>query len=493
MNSTCRICNKKGHWKAECPFRQSSTTASASGMSHSSASGTLPTTTVIADQGDDMLPLEFVQLPELTMPKSDESQPSFLSKNDHLRPTAMTAMDRIQRNARPRSEVSLEAPRQASASPNLSESQVCFATHASYGILDLGASKTVIGSECLPELIRSLDADTQKQLTRCPCHVTFRFGNEATLSSKQALVIPLGKLLLKVAIVPGGTPFLLSNTLMRVMEASIDCAKHTLSSKMFNTPVKLQLTPKGLFLIDINSLIQAAKDNKSASRTTGAQTFAETFVSDEVSEKGQPKPITITAKSDHTCSENMSLSQCLRNLQIPTNTTELASLEHLTLEDLNQEVVTFGQKYMGCHFQDTWQDQEWVQFMVSRYQRSTKEGHRRYLRYVELKVETMEQQQSAIPPRSNPPTTVRGQAKAKAKASPVAPHHTSLPDGEADWDIEPETYASLTMTGPNIYTQEDMRAIQDRMLHMENALSRVIRHIEDQALMQQMIHAEEEQ
>ena len=189
----------------------------------------------------------------------------------------------------------------------------------------------------------------------------------------------------------------------------------------------------------------------------------------------------------------MSLSQRLRNLQIPANTTELASLEHLTLEDLNQEVVTFGQKYMGWHFQDTWQDQEWVQFMVSRYQRSTKEGHRRYLRYVELKVETMEQQQSAIPPRSNPPTTVRGQAKAKAKASPVAPHHTSLPDGEADWDIEPETYASLTMTGPNIYTQEDMRAIQDRMLHMENALSRVIRHIEDQALMQQMIHAEEEQ
>ena len=358
MNSTCRICNKKGHWKAECPFRQSSTAASASGMSHSSASGTLPTTTVIADQGDDMLPLEFVQLPEFTMPKSDESQPSFLSchrmsgvsspcyvgvihgesngdnmvrqgkhptayerikarfsckmqdtreftslprKNDHLRPTAMTAMDRIQRNASPRSEASLEAPRQASASPIWSESQVCFATHASYGILDLGASKTVIGSDCLPELIRSLDADTQKQLTRCPCHVTFRFGNEATLSSNQALVIPLGKLLLKVAIVPGGTPFLLSNTLMRVMEASIDCAKHTLSSKMFNKPVKLQLTPKGLFLIDINCLIQAAKDNQSSSRTPGAQTFAETFVSDEVSEKGHPKPTTITAMSDHTC------------------------------------------------------------------------------------------------------------------------------------------------------------------------------------------------
>jgi hypothetical protein len=87
------------------------------------------------------------------------------------------------------------------------ESQVCFATHTSFGILDLGASKTVIGSECLPDLIRNLDASIRKQLTHCPCHVTFRFGNEATLSSRQALVIPIGNLKLKVAIVPGEPHF----------------------------------------------------------------------------------------------------------------------------------------------------------------------------------------------------------------------------------------------------------------------------------------------
>ena len=172
----------------------------------------------------------------------------------------------------------------------------------------------------------------------------------------------------------------------------------------------------------------------------------------------------------------------------------MPSLSHLTLEDLSAEIVTFGQKYLGCHFRDTWEDQEWVQFMVSRYSKSTKESHRRYLRYVELKVEALEQSQETVPPKSNPQGVLRSQAKAKAMTRHFGtPINTSLPDGEADWDIEPETYASLTMTGPNIYTQEDMRAIQDRMLHMENALSRVIRHIEDQALMQQMIHAEEEQ
>ena len=84
------------------------------------------------------------------------------------------------------------------------------------------------------------------------------FGNEATLSSRQALVIPIGKLRLKVAIVPGGTPFLLSNTLMRAMEAKIDCSSQTLSSKMLCKPVSLQLTSKGLFLIDVNTLALGA-------------------------------------------------------------------------------------------------------------------------------------------------------------------------------------------------------------------------------------------
>ena len=63
----------------------------------------------------------------------------------------------------------------------------------------------------------------------------------------------------------------------------------------------------------------------------------------------------------------MSLPQRLRQLQIPSNVTQ-ESLAHLTLTDLNQEVVTFGQKYQGSTYEETWQDQEWIQFMASRYQ-----------------------------------------------------------------------------------------------------------------------------
>ena len=112
----------------------------------------------------------------------------------------------------------------------------CFATHGTYGVLDLGASKTVVGADSVSALIDGLDPSLRERLTRCPCDITFKFGNQGTLRSSQALVVPLGQLLLKVAIVPGNTPFLMSNTLMRVLQAEIDCAKHQFKSPMLDVP-----------------------------------------------------------------------------------------------------------------------------------------------------------------------------------------------------------------------------------------------------------------
>jgi hypothetical protein len=77
--------------------------------------------------------------------------------------------------------------------------------------------------------------------------VTFRFGNRGTLKSEQALVVPLPNLLLKVEIVPGGAPFLISNTQLRAFQAVIDVEKHGMWSKKLRREYPLQLTPKGLF------------------------------------------------------------------------------------------------------------------------------------------------------------------------------------------------------------------------------------------------------
>ena len=141
-----------------------------------------------------------------------------------------------------------------SQTPTIPLSETCFATHSSFGVLDLGATKTVIGSSLVKDLMNNLQPHVREKLSRCPCKIAFRFGNHGILESEQALVVPIFGYKLKIAIVPGSTPFLLSNTLLRTLGAVIDTQAQSLFLKKCGKTIPLQLTPKGLFLIDLNDL-----------------------------------------------------------------------------------------------------------------------------------------------------------------------------------------------------------------------------------------------
>lgn len=186
----------------------------------------------------------------------------------------------------------------------------------------------------------------------------------------------------------------------------------------------------------------------------------------------------------------MSLSQRLRQLQVQS-VVEPVAVDHLTLEELSSEVVTFGQKFNGRTFEDTWQDQEWIQFMINRYQKSQKESHRRFMKYVELKVEALEQNQGVIPRGSQVGGLNRPQAKAKATAKSHAAPSLISSLGESDWDIPSEMYEPAIMDHRALPASEDWMAMQARMLNMENALTRVIQHLEQQTNPEQ-INAEDQ-
>ena len=218
-------------------------------------------------------------------------------------------------------------------SPEMDSAEALFSTHDTWGIIDTGATKTVIGSEHVPSFLQGLLPEIRKQVRRCRCDVVFRFGNQGTLKSEHAIMVPVGGLGLKIAVVPGATPFLLSNTLLRALGAVVDTASNALVMPKHGTQVQLALSPKGLYLLDLNKLIQAGCQEKDASRV------AETFAQDSFAEEskileslgreenvqkavtGSKVQVSSSAETQHhmSCQETILKSSNMPNNPLPCN------------------------------------------------------------------------------------------------------------------------------------------------------------------------------
>lgn len=109
------------------------------------------------------------------------------------------------------------------------------------------------------------------------------------------MMVPVFGLGLKIAVVPGATPFLLSNTLMRALGACIDTAQNMLLIPKHQVRIPLKVSSKGLYLIDMNTLIQAGSH---VHRATG---FAETFAQDSASEQENSQRTSRESGSSNNC------------------------------------------------------------------------------------------------------------------------------------------------------------------------------------------------
>ena len=318
LRSQCRRCFQFGHWKDECPLKSQDggSTANASSSSGPSSSFTGIATMDVPDA----LPLEFLNLQEFgeaSLDAIDEApvvepvcRESFVCEGVVTLNNQGNFGDNVQRCYNVSEALHCLRHRRLNVNPNVktetrevSHPESCaeakafnvsgdLSSRASFGILDTGATKTVIGSHLIKGLLDSLCPEVRKKIGRCACNITFRFGNLSTLESQHALVIPLGRLKLKIAVVPGKTPFLLSNTLARALKAQIDTDQLMMKSPFLKQGINLHLTPKGLFLIDINQLALQAECRNMA---TIHETFCrqdhslEVQKNNAVDSSGQPK------------------------------------------------------------------------------------------------------------------------------------------------------------------------------------------------------------
>ena len=292
-NSYCRICFQKGHWKDECPKKTGN---------GSTSSTSAPTSFAVAQE----IPPELQHLPVLTavteetrLGGSVKPQRSFrLNRFDnrgfplnfhsvsngesssrvgsdkwfskkgsmnanrdprfaHFASRFAWGLRTSLRKTHPTSGVS-ENPKEVQ--PHLSDRnssvvECHFASVGTVGVVDLGASQTVIGSNQVPDLLSKLDPKIRKQVHRTSCNLVFRFGNHQTLTSHHALMLPLHSEWFRIAVVPGQTPFLLSSQFLKqTLKAVIDTDEGTLWSKTLNKHIPLIASSKNLFLLDLNHL-----------------------------------------------------------------------------------------------------------------------------------------------------------------------------------------------------------------------------------------------
>ena len=282
--SYCKKCLQRGHWKAECPNPPAN---------KGSATSTVPTSFVVAmdpliatipEAENDTLMQASWQKKHAEVCLFSEEANRLVAWKDRLKQKLNQLSGRNRVLPSPRTPESCQKS-------NLSEPciDICFASSDIVGVVDLGASKSVIGEEQLCELVPQLPENIRSKLRRVPCHLVFRFGNHQTLTSRVAIRFPLLNSWFQVAVVQGKTPFLLSSSFLKnTLKAVIDTDAETVWSKSLQQELKVTLTEKNLFLMDINQLWEARMPKLEQGGLQVQETLNVETTENEPKEKMQP-------------------------------------------------------------------------------------------------------------------------------------------------------------------------------------------------------------
>ena len=318
--SHCRRCGQKGHWKAECPSNPANSGASSNATSsrpHATNAAVMEAHfTMPGEDWEDVLEgdpeqesqpvvwshqvgcpgeskihesciLMFVQNDRFNgnpfgkkfcqqvlhrLHRSHESRAANLNKGDDL--INMNIVQRTplsQKEDRRSSGTKMDSPqeapevtRQTSSIHQVSQDvnkiqEAMFVSQGCQGIVDLGASQTVMGEYQLGEFLRDLPKDVRAKVREQKVSMTFRFGNNSTVACDRAILVPVQRYWIRIAIVKSKTPFLLSNSMFRKLGAIIDTKRHVVHFEEVPCTVTLSITERKLFTLSVAELIEVAQ------------------------------------------------------------------------------------------------------------------------------------------------------------------------------------------------------------------------------------------
>ena len=349
--SHCRVCGQKGHWKWECPKKSNtSTTASTADVNVALKveSGNfeeeivdLPPVNEAVISLHDLLhgrqdctsgfqsakpPFEFLGNQKVISHVNEE----FMFMKDSgrnfgtIRKVAQS-LDISLLNQR----LSKVVERVSSRTKGVGSETVLSAEVGCPGIIDTGASKSVIGQRRVKRLIESLPKAVQERVQWGKSETVFRFGNNGVLSSVGALYLPIGDRWMRLEVVNGGeTPFLLSNAFLKSIAADVSSGNGELIFQELGCKV-LKTYPKGLFTVELSEVLQVfSKFNQKDWNAKSCEVV--TFASDHIGCKPKQNHHTSTAAAITARSVENSAAQL-------AHTRDLRSVSHCSLKRVHGE------------------------------------------------------------------------------------------------------------------------------------------------------------
>ena len=175
-----------------------------------------------------------------------------------------------------------------------------------------------------------------------------------------------------------------------------------------------------------------------------------------------------------------SLSQRLKAIQTPSKP-EKFQFNHMSMADLEESIVTFGQTHRGKSYLEVWEKhQDWIGWFLSHFENSGKEEHQRMIHFIKCKIERAELTGEGVPTGTGS-KDIKLKPKMKAKAMPMKAQASAgeVPIPEMLDEEDPfEFLTEAEMDSRSVAPIDQVGPLESRVNQMEAVLGRILAHLE---------------
>lgn len=171
----------------------------------------------------------------------------------------------------------------------------------------------------------------------------------------------------------------------------------------------------------------------------------------------------------------MSVSQRMRQYTLNQKEQQaiesLDRIEAMTLEELSKEKIAFGTAHVGETFPEAFEFHGWVDWFTSRYEKSPKPAHRKFVRYVELRLDTLEE--------PGPSKAAKDKKKPTGSQKPLTPPPVTETDqiSEDEWENMSSTVQMADMQEQMTNMNQANLQLHHRVNNMEMAMQEILEHV----------------